>query len=260
MKARPDKAKPVYDAIKQSDIFDKKLKSYKSCVSLENETFEIGRIKAWGRGWIENESVYTHMLFKYLLEIINAELYEDFYKDIPNIIMPFLDPEIYGRSIFENVSFIVSSAFIDEKKHGQGLQARLSGSTCEMIHIWTLMCIGKQPFKLNNDKLVFKLEPKLSDWLFTDKPRTVKLFHNEQITGKLDLKENSFMFKLFSKIPMVYINPEKKNTFGENKVSVKSYILYYNDKQEKIESDFVAGKFAEDIRNCKVNKIEVELG
>lgn len=38
-----------------------------------------------------------------------------------------LDPKKYGRNVLENVSFIVSSAFPDEKMHGWGLRPRLSG-------------------------------------------------------------------------------------------------------------------------------------
>jgi hypothetical protein len=86
------------------------------------------------------------MLFKYMLAVLKSGLYEEFFSDIKNFLMPFLDPKVYGRSIFENVSFIVSSAFEDEKMHGQGLQARLSGSTCEFINMWAIMTSGENPF------------------------------------------------------------------------------------------------------------------
>ncbi|MEA2081938.1 MAG: cellobiose phosphorylase, partial [Elusimicrobiota bacterium] len=151
MKTHPEIAKNLYSAVKSSGLFDKKLKMYKVCESLAKAPFEIGRVKAWGSGWIENESVYTHMEYKYLLELLKSGLYDEFFSDIQTMLMPYLKPETYGRSVFENVSFIVSSAFPDKKMHGRGLQPRLSGVTGEMINMWILMTAGDRPFFIDGD-------------------------------------------------------------------------------------------------------------
>lgn len=264
LKVHPERAKKVYDAIKNSDLYDTKLNSYKSCVSLENETFEIGRIKAWGRGWLENESVYTHMLFKYLLETLEAELYNDFYDDIKNIIMPFLKPKVYGRSIFENVSFIVSSAFIDEKMHGQGFQARLSGSTCEWIQIWTIMCAGKNFFyRDDSNNLILKLNPVLPGWLFTNEDKSVNVFYSENNSETVNIPKNSFAFKFLGKTLVVYRNDKRSNTFAlenNDSVSVKSYELeYFDGKKKKISESAIQGETALDIRKGLVKIITADL-
>ena len=46
------------------------------------------------------------MEFKYILELIKNELYEEFFEDIKTAMPPFMNPEVYGRSILENSSFI----------------------------------------------------------------------------------------------------------------------------------------------------------
>jgi hypothetical protein len=260
-KTHPNESKKVYDAIKKSNMYDDKLFSYKSCESLENDTFEIGRIKAWGRGWLENESVYTHMLFKYLLEIINSGLYDEFFDDMKKILMPFLDPNVYGRSIFENVSFIVSSAFVDDTMHGQGFQARLSGSTCEMIQIWTIMCVGKKFFYLDEqNKLKLAFEPVLPEWLFTKENKEIDLYANEKFIEKITIPANCFAFKLFSKTLVIYHNPERKNTFGPQASEINSYEIKNNDASvKKIASKIIDTETALDIRNGKVKIINVFL-
>ncbi|MFH1352180.1 MAG: cellobiose phosphorylase [bacterium] len=252
LKTHPEISSRIYQAVRKSPVFDRKLKMYKVCESLEKAPFEIGRVKAWGAGWLENESVYTHMEYKYLLEVLRSGLYEEFFRDIKTMLPPFLNPEIYGRSIFENVSFIASSSFPDEKMHGRGFQPRLSGVTSEMLTIWILMVAGKEPFFLDGkNALRFRLSPALPEWLFTKKP--VK-------RGGLKINKNSFAFKLFGSIPVIYSNRKRKNTFGENGVSVKRYTLYYGKKKiVVVNSSVLEAKYAGDIRDRKVTKIEAVL-
>lgn len=120
LKVRPELSIEVSEAVRNSGIYDHKLQMYKVCESLTEAPFEIGRVKAWGAGWIENESVYTHMEYKYLLGLVISGRYKEFYRDAATMLMPYLDPEAYGRNPLDNVSFIVSSAFPDETMHGQG--------------------------------------------------------------------------------------------------------------------------------------------
>lgn len=88
---------------------------------------EIGRMMAFSPGWLENQSIWLHMSYKFLLELLRGGLYEEFYQDIKTGLVPFMDNKVYGRSPLEASSFIVSSAFPDKKLHGAGFLARLSG-------------------------------------------------------------------------------------------------------------------------------------
>ena len=133
-----------------------------------SQPHDIGRARAFPPGWLENESIWLHMEYKYLLEILKAGLFEQFFADMRNILVPFYDPQIYGRSPLENSSFLVSSAHPDETLHGAGFVARLSGSTAEFISIWNIMMAGKHPFIMQNGQLCFALRPALPGWLFTD--------------------------------------------------------------------------------------------
>lgn len=74
-KAQAEKA---YELIRQSDLFDKEIQMYKTSVSLDGESQEIGRIRAFTPGWLERESVFLHMSYKYLLALLKSGLYEQF--------------------------------------------------------------------------------------------------------------------------------------------------------------------------------------
>jgi len=71
-----NKKREIIERIKQSDLYDKKLKMYKVNASLDSAPLEIGRIKAFLPGWLENESIFLHLEYKYLLEILKAEEFE----------------------------------------------------------------------------------------------------------------------------------------------------------------------------------------
>ena len=146
LKVQPDvaSARDLYAKIKTSDLYDRKLGMYKVNASLEDQSHEIGRARAFTPGWLENESIWLHMEYKYLLEVLRAGLYEEFYEDFKRALICFQDPEVYGRSPLENSSFLVSSAHPDESLHGAGFVARLSGATAEFLSIWTTMMAGRQ--------------------------------------------------------------------------------------------------------------------
>ena len=83
---------------------------YKVNADLSGESWEIGRTRVFPAGWLENESIWLHMEYKFVLELLRCELYEEFYENFRSVFIPFLNPEQYGRSILENSSFLVSSA------------------------------------------------------------------------------------------------------------------------------------------------------
>jgi hypothetical protein len=232
----------IYKATRKSALFDKKLNMYKVTASLSSMPEEIGRCRIFTPGWLENESIWLHMEYKYLLEALKHGLYEEFYADFRSMLIPFQKGARYGRSILENSSFLVSSAFPDKNEHGNGYVARLSGSTAEFLQIWLIMNTGLKPFILdNNHRLNLRFEPALPGWLFDAK-------------GK-------YSFNFLSKVAITYHNPKKKNTFGPNKATVKM-IVFQDTKGNSVEisQGTIPHPYAELIRSRQINKIDIFLG
>ena len=261
LRTEHQKARMIYKAVRQSALWDKKLKMYKVNESLEKESFEIGRAKAFTPGWLENESVWLHMEYKYLLELLKNELFEEFYEDFFRVLLPFQDPKIYGRSILENSSFIVSSAHPDASLHGGGFVARLSGSTAEFIHLWLLMNSGPDPFFLDNSgKLALRLRPALSSKLFTTKAVSGTYVDASSVRRRVDLKERTYSFLFLNKTLVTYFNPKKKNTFGKDGVAPSRITLFAENKiLAQIEDNVIKAPMAEWIRQGKVDRIDVLL-
>ena len=244
-----EKTKASYAALKKTKIYDAKLKMYKINESLEGVSKEIGRSGIFTPGWLENESIWLHMEYKYLLEILKKGLYEEFFGEFKNILIPFQKPERYGRSIFENSSFIVSSAFPDKRMHGRGFVARLSGSTAEMLSIWLLMSIGKEPFFVNEKgELNLRFSPILPSWFFTKK--TIG-----------DFPKNTYAFKFLGKTLVVYHNPKMKDTAGKSSVKVDFITIEYDDgRKVDIYKDVIGQPYSQDIRNRLAKRMDIYLG
>lgn len=258
----PRQAKALYQAVKKSDLYDKKLGMYKVNANLSSESEEIGRTRVFPSGWLENESIWLHMEYKYLLELLRNGLCEEFFKDIETAMIPFLDPEVYGRSILENSSFIASSAHEDGSLHGQGFVARLSGSTAEFLHMWLIMNLGLRPFRLNgHGELVLHFEPVLPSRFFTREQVNVERLTKNKVWEKLSLPAQSYAFNLMGQTLVVYHNPRFKNTFGSDGAVAKRIELRYpkRSKATVIEGAFVNGSYAHDVRNNKVERIDVYL-
>ena len=137
-----DLKRQIYERARTSELYDSDLQMFKISGSLKNMGQEIGRMMAFSSGWLENESVWLHMSYKFYLELLRGGLYDAFYHEIKTGLVPFMDEEVYGRSPLEAASFIVSSVFPDEKLHGASFDARLSGSTAEFLSMWQLIMQG----------------------------------------------------------------------------------------------------------------------
>lgn len=247
--------------IRRSGLFDAKLRMYKVNESLEDQPMEIGRTRTFSRGWLENESIWLHMEYKYLLELLRAGLHDDFYKDIKTMLVPFLAPETYGRSILENSSFIASSANPDPKVHGTGFVARLSGSTAEFIHILLMMSAGEKPFRLNDrGALEVHFDPSLAGELFTRKAEKVSLW----VGGKqkaFEFPANTFSFSFLGATVVTYHNRLRRNTFGARGVKPVAWRITGSDgKVSEVRGPSVGGALARQIRDRQVSRIEIELG
>ena len=236
----PKEAKrKLYENVKDSDLYDKKLSMYKVNASLEDASYELGRARAFTPGWLENESIWLHMEYKYLLELLRSGMYREFFNDFHNAAIPFLDPETYGRSIYENSSFIASSKNPNEKIHGKGFVARLSGSTIEFISMWKLMMFGKNVFTLKNGELTFAPAPAIPEYLITE--------------------EKTVEAALLSEITVEYRMQEKKDYIPGEYVIESMRFLYKNKSEVDVNADYISGKLAEDIRARRVERIEICL-
>ena len=172
----------MHQHIVNSELYDPALKIYKTSVSLEDCSHEIGRIKAFTPGWLERESNFLHMTYKYLLGLLKGGLYDAFDDALMTNLVCFMDPAVYGRSPLENSSFIVPSNNPDPSMHGQGFFARLSGSTIEALNMWYVMMTGGQPFIIEDRQLTFRLAPKLHRRFFKDGIVRFKLFNTTWVT------------------------------------------------------------------------------
>ncbi|MDP2652649.1 MAG: hypothetical protein Q8Q08_01315 [Candidatus Omnitrophota bacterium] len=259
----PDQARRLYQTLRKSELFDTKLKMYKVNAGLADVTEDIGRASIFPPGWLENESIWLHMEYKYLLELLRAGLPEEFYTTFRDVLVPFLKPKTYGRSTLENSSFIVSSAHEDAALHGQGFVARLSGSTAEFTHMWLWMNVGRRPFRTDGqNQIVFRLEPTLPGWLFTKKVDDVTFAGAEGKPRRMTVPKDGFAFMFLGSIPVIYRNPKRLDTYGAGAGRIREIRIYYpqNNQPVVIKGPEVPSPHALDIRNRLVERIEADLG
>lgn len=230
-----DKRK-LHQAVRATELYDQKFKFYKTSVSLDECGLEIGRIRAFTKGWFERESNFLHMTYKYLFGLLEAGLYEEFYREAETNLVCFMDPVVYGRSPLENSSFLVPSNNPDPKLWGKGFVARLSGSTAEIISIWQILFFGKQPFRLEEGKLCFCLEPILK--------------------GKVFNSEGVIETTLFGQTKIVYINPRRLDTFSSEAIIEKMELDSGQDVYE-IKGNKVDSALASRIRKGEFKTIKV---
>lgn len=224
---------------KASELYDRKLGMMKTSVPIGKESMEIGRIRAFTPGWFERESVFLHMSYKYLLALLQSGQFETFYKEAKYALVPFFDADTYGRPTTENVSFIASSVNPDSNQHGRGHVARLSGSTAEFIHMWILMMAGAEPFYLEKRELRFRLAPSLPEWFFDG--------------------NNEVRFRFMRNTEVIYQNPHRKDTFGEEAAKVAEMELIFDDGSRRVMGSELHEKEAEALREGRIKSIIVKL-
>jgi hypothetical protein len=232
-------ARHLYRKVKESPLFDQKLSMYKLNASLADQPHDIGRARAFPPGWLENESIWLHMEYKYLLAMLKAGLYEEFAEEMRHTLVPFLDPAIYGRSTLENSSFLASSAHPDPALHGAGFVARLSGSTAEFLSIWHLMMAGRQPFFMQGGQLCLALRLALPGWLFDE-------------AGVIS-------FRFLNSCTVTYHNPQRRDTFNDA-ASIERIELHTTAGQSiTIANNVIGAPYAEMVRDGKIERMDVFL-
>lgn len=235
----PGESARLYRQVKASPLFDRDLKMYKVNASLADQPPDIGRVRVFTPGWLENESIWLHMEYKYLLEVLRAGLYAEFFEDFKATLVPFLDPQIYGRSPLENSSFLASSAHPDPALHGAGFVARLSGSTAEFLSMWQIMLTGPQPFFVRDDQLQLAFKPILPGWLFTT--------------------EGTLSFKFLGHCTVTYHNPSRHDTFDDEVHICRSILHTAANEPLEIANGTIGAGWAEKVRGGEVTHIELYL-
>lgn len=223
-------------AVKHSALFDEKLGMVKVNAPLHDQSFEIGRARAFTPGWLENESVWLHMSFKYILQLLEAGLYDEYYDAMQAHLPAFMDPVVYGRSSLENSSFIVSSAHPDDTLHGAGFVARLSGSTAEFLSMWCLMTAGKQPFRLEDGELVLAFKPVLPGWLFKE--------------------DGTFIFRFVGMCTVTIHHPDRKDTWQAG-VEIRRIELHSDAETVSITGGVIGAPYAERVRTGEFTSIDL---
>lgn len=236
----PERKKALYEKVKNSGLYDEKLSMYKVNDSLEQASYELGRACAFTPGWLENESIWLHMEYKYLLELLRSGMYGEFFEDFHKAAVPFLDPKVYGRSIYENSSFIASSRNPDEKIHGKGFVARLSGSTIEFISMWKLMMFGRHVFTMKKNELAFAPQPAIPAYL---------------IPG-----DGAVEAVLLGETAATYRMEEKRDYIPGQYAVKRMHFTYKNGNEADVDAAFVSGKLAQDVRAGKMERIEIWIG
>ncbi len=232
-----EEAGHIFREVRKSELFDIELKMYKTSVPLDDISMEHGRIRAFTPGWLERESVFLHMEYKYLYGLIKAGLCEEFYEEIKTTFIPFLPPEEYGRSILENSSFIASSRNPNKEVHKRGYVSRLSGSTTELISMWIQMFIGDKVFSFENGELSLHFEPKLPEYFFDDK--------------------DEVSFALLSNCMVTYRNKKRLNTFGEKKGKIVSITI--PERDITVTGSVLQGELAKEVREGNIKTLLVDI-
>ncbi len=232
-----EKKRALAEAVRASGLYDAKLHMYKVNASLDEATFEVGRARAFTAGWLENESVWLHMEYKYLLELLKSGLYQEFSRDFRSAAVPFLDPAVYGRSPLENVSFIASSANPNPAYHGRGFVARLSGSTAEFLQMWQILFFGQTPFADGENGLTLRFAPFVPDYLMPEDGRV----------------ECTFLGCV-----RVTYDAAGKSELIPGQYKIARWTLTMRDGGTRVvEGDALAGEAAEAVRGGLVSAIEI---
>jgi len=229
-------ARALHQQIRASALYDHKLGMYKTNVSLAACSPEIGRLRAFTPGWLENESVFLHMAYKYLLEMLRAELYDEFFTDLRRGLIPFLDPQTYGRSPLENSSFLVSSAHPDDSLHGRGFVARLTGAAAEFLSLWSLMMAGPRPFAVHDGELCLAFKPALPDWLFRE--------------------DGTLTFTFLGQCQVTY---HKSQPLGDGGQVIAVTLHLADGDQLSLPGSVIGAPYAAMVRNGEIRRIEMYL-
>ena len=252
-----EEVRRLYDAVRRSALYDDALGMFRLNAPLGEDALDLGRIGVFNDGWLENGSIFLHMHYKFVLEMVRRGLLAEFHGEIDRLLVAFRDPLEYRRNPAECSSFLVSSGFaIDPRQHGRGCVARLSGATVELLHLWTHLFLGPSPFLFDHGTLQFRPEPALSKAFFTPADQRVDPFGTEEV-----LPAGSAACALLGSTLLVYLNPERRDCFGPDAVSPRRFNLYgRRGGVTTVEGARLQGQEAETLRLGHYRRVDVVLG
>ncbi len=256
-----DACRALHRAVQRSALYDRGLQMYVLNASLARTSRDIGRAGVFPPGWLENQSVWLHMEYKYLLALLRAGLHTEFFAAIAHALIPFQPPRRYGRSPLEHSSFIASSAHPDPSIHGAGFYARLSGATIEFISMWLQMSGALNMFSVSEDgALRCRLQPILPAAYFTQKT-TTRVIESNAGARSITLPKNTCAFVLLGSMLVVYHNPRRRDTFGPRAVRPQRYELTLCDGvTHALHAEWLGEHYASQIRSGAITRIDVHLG
>ena len=234
-----DAQRAVYQSVKTSEMYDDKLGMVKICAPLDGMSFEVGRMMAFAPGWLENESIWLHMSYKFYLQLLRGGLYDEIFAEMATGLVAFMDPEVYGRSPLESSSFLASSAHPDPSIHGQGFLARLSGSTAEFLSMWNFMMLGAAPFQVNESS---------GDLELTLKP---------VIPGDWFDAQGEVSFSFMGHTPVVYHNPTGVDTWNAALTATNLVIQLKDGTTQHVQGGTVPAPYADLARSGGVSQIDI---
>jgi hypothetical protein len=178
------------------------------------------------------------MHYKYLLALLTAGLAEEFWAEARQGLIPFRDPDVYGRSVLENSSFLASSVHPDPSLHGRGFVARLSGATAEFLSMWQLAAVGPQSFTMSESGLKLTFAPTLPGWLFNE--------------------DGTLSFTFLGRVAVTIHNPKRRDLFPNGDVVIeKLELLSETGEIATINGASIAEPWASRIRERHVKRIDV---
>lgn len=255
--AEPPRVRELYAAATRSKLYDCKLGMYRLNEPLGDDALALGRIGVFNDGWLENGSIFLHMHYKFVLEMVRGGLLDEFYADRDKLLVAFRNPDEYKRNPIENSSFLVSSGFsVDTRQHGRGCVARLSGSTVELLQLWSYLFLGDRPFVFESGQLCFRPEPKLAGSLFSTQKQEVSLLGQQHT-----IAADSACCLLFSTTLLVYVNPARRDTFGSTAVKPCRFQLHAPDgHMHSVEGPSLPANLASALRQGAFQRIDILLG
>jgi hypothetical protein len=251
----------LHRAVGRSPLYDRQLKMYVLNAPLARASKEIGRANVFPPGWLENESVWLHMEYKYLLALLQADLHAEFFAACATALIPHQPPQRYGRSPLENSSFLATSAHPDKQIHGAGFYARLSGATVEFISMWLAISGAARMFSLAaGGALQCRLQPILPATYFT-RAATTRVLQRGTATQTVTIPKNACAFVLLGGTLVVYHNPLRRDTFGPRAVTPQRYVLTDRDGAIKeVAGATLDATHADAIRAGRIARMDVQLG
>lgn len=254
-------ARPLHRAVERSALYDRRLRMYRVCAPLTGQPLALGRATAFPPGYLEHASIWLHMEYKYLLELLRCGLHDEFARALRSVLVPFQRPAVYGRSPLEHVSFIVSSLHPDAGQRGRGHYARLSGATAEWLQLWWWMAVGRRPFQQDGrGRLVLRLDPSLPGWLFTERPVTRAYYDRQGRRRTLRLPRGSYAMAMFGGALLVYHNARRQPTYGPRPARpVRMVCTNVEGRRITVSGETLPPPYARQVREGAIRRVDVEL-